>query len=61
MINIIEIIINKIREYSIDEVRSVLVIFKYIKEINEMYDLLIKKNIPKQVQTFNQVIIFLFN
>ena len=61
MINIIEIIINKIREYSIDEVRSVLVIFKYIKEINEMYDLLIKKNISKQVQTFNQVIIFLFN
>ncbi len=60
MINIIEIIINKIREYSIDEVRSVLVIFKYIKEINEMYNLLIKKNITKQDQTFNHLIIFLF-
>ena len=43
-----EIIINKIREYSIDKGRSVLVIFKYIKEVNEMYNLLIKKNIPKQ-------------
>ena len=38
-----EIIINKIREYSIDKGRSVLVIFKYIKEVNEMYNLLIKK------------------
>ncbi len=60
MINIIEIIINKIREYSFDKGRSVLLIFKYIKEINEMYNLLIKKNITKQDQTFNHLIIFLF-
>ena len=43
-----EIVINKIREYSIDKGRAVLVIFKYIQEVYEMYDLLIKNNLPKQ-------------
>ena len=39
---------EKIKEFAICKNRAVLVIFKYIKEVNQMYNFLIKNGIPKK-------------
>ena len=43
-----DILINEIKDFAMNQKRAVLVIFKYIEEVNEIYDLLLKKGFPNK-------------
>ena len=43
-----DILINEIRDIVMNQERAVLVIFKYIEEVNEVYNILLKYGFPKE-------------